>query len=699
MKASQVTALVLSWLFLIQQHAIANGSGASAASPVKQSVYAVAMESAQASNQAFDQEFEIRREHFTSGRQLLLEKGVPFNPDELLKPDWPKTLKKVLDTIPEMREVRRQTAPMKGVVMADTLYLPERSEISGDTVILTKYLVFEGKNPVIKGPHDLHIFPAQPVAVLGTSLAEILHQSPGLINVSVNGRSVLPSFSLIQHARHGWGHITFNTSGRDAEPAAKPMKRAPGLRGVSLNLGLPLFLQSQDTSGTTGQSGGAGVTPPQSANGDSPLKAADGTCGSLNGQGGGLAGDGAPGQNGGTGGQGGPGSNAGNITETVQDGDLNMYSFIANGGSGGLGGVGGSGGKGGDGGRGGDGGNGGVCNCVVGDGGDAGHGGNGGNGGNGVNGGIGGTGGNGGSINVSLPAGSPGATTSNSGGPGGRGGDAGAGGLGGNAGPAGNPGIGGVACGNQRQTGLPNFGGNPGNSGNPGTPGNFGPSGLPGPTPVVTTRTTSTSGGGSLSDGSCLGGGTRLTSSGGYTPDCSPIVVDTSGTGFHFTSPADGVFFDIRGDGKPIKLAWTAMGSDNAFLALPGSDGIVANGRQLFGNYTPQPPSSTPNGFAALAVYDQPDHGGNGDGVIDQNDQIFSLLRLWIDANHDGICQPEELHRLSDLGVLSISLQYTESDRVDQFGNFFRFTGKVNQNIPDQPGVGRKAYDVFLVAQ
>jgi hypothetical protein len=44
-----------------------------------------------------------------------------------------------------------------------------------------------------------------------------------------------------------------------------------------------------------------------------------------------------------------------------------------------------------------------------------------------------------------------------------------------------------------------------------------------------------------------------------------------------------------------------AHGADNAFLALPGSDGLVHDGKQLFGDFARQPPSTTPNGFAALA--------------------------------------------------------------------------------------------------
>jgi hypothetical protein len=157
--------------------------------------------------------------------------------------------------------------------------------------------------------------------------------------------------------------------------------------------------------------------------------------------------------------------------------------------------------------------------------------------------------------------------------------------------------------------------------------------------------------------------------------------------------------FDLDLKGGAGITAWTAVDSNNAFLALDrNGNGTIDDGSERFGDYTALLDGRTAsNGWEALAEFDKPKNGGNSDGVIDNRDSIFPLLRLWIDKNHNGISEPDELYTLPQLGIEAIHLDYEPSRREDRFGNLFRYRARVDGiDVATRARYSRWAWDVFF---
>ena len=183
----------------------------------------------------------------------------------------------------------------------------------------------------------------------------------------------------------------------------------------------------------------------------------------------------------------------------------------------------------------------------------------------------------------------------------------------------------------------------------------------------------------------------------------TPIVIDVVGNGFKLTDVNNGVNFNLYNnpDGGRERFSWTATDSDDGWLAFDrNQNGLIDNGRELFGNFTPQskpPDGEQRNGFLALGEYDKPGQGGNSDGLIDLRDSVFNSLKLWRDTNHNGVSELDELQSLSSLGITEIELDYKLSRRTDAHGNQFKYRAKVRDARGSQ--IGRWAWDVILVTQ
>jgi hypothetical protein len=150
-----------------------------------------------------------------------------------------------------------------------------------------------------------------------------------------------------------------------------------------------------------------------------------------------------------------------------------------------------------------------------------------------------------------------------------------------------------------------------------------------------------------------------------------PLVMDLSGDGIHTTTLADPVWFDIDGDGVIDRVAWTDPGSQDGFLWIDlNHDGKVDDGRELFGVGMVMPDGSKArDGFEALAMYDDARFGGNGDGIISAADEVWNRLRIWVDSNHNGTCDPGETHPIHEYHIDEIPLGAVIANSRDAAGN------------------------------
>jgi hypothetical protein len=171
----------------------------------------------------------------------------------------------------------------------------------------------------------------------------------------------------------------------------------------------------------------------------------------------------------------------------------------------------------------------------------------------------------------------------------------------------------------------------------------------------------------------------------------SPIVLDLDGDGVETTalskSMTGGTHFNLDAKGLAENTGW--VGKDDGLLVrdLDG-DSQITSGRELFGNHTlltqgTHAGQEAANGFEALQELDS-----NADGVVDAKDAAFATLRIWKDANGNGLTDAGELLTLVQAGVRSLRVTYTDNPNANadaqgnqhrQLGGFTKLDGSTQQ--------------------
>ncbi len=163
-----------------------------------------------------------------------------------------------------------------------------------------------------------------------------------------------------------------------------------------------------------------------------------------------------------------------------------------------------------------------------------------------------------------------------------------------------------------------------------------------------------------------------------------PLSLDLDGDGIETVGTNAGITFDFDGDGLKTGTGWVK--GDDGFLVLDrNGNGQIDNGGELFGVDTVKTNGQkASNGFDALKDFDS-----NGDGVFDAQDTQFANVKIWQDANQDGIAQAGELKTLAEHNIVAINLDSTASNHnsngnlISAVGSFVRGDGSegtVNAN-------------------
>lgn len=163
-------------------------------------------------SQAVKQHDAIRKKVFQPALDMLRKKQVPFDPKLLLHDQWREELKVAFEQMAELRNDVHAVSTMRGVYLAQTLFLPEQVELLGDTLILARELAPEDENSkiTISGAYSLVIFVIGNRKQYAAMRKGIQHRSGDFLQINVEAPcgivGIAPVLRQFTHCR-GLGFI------------------------------------------------------------------------------------------------------------------------------------------------------------------------------------------------------------------------------------------------------------------------------------------------------------------------------------------------------------------------------------------------------------------------------------------------------------------------------------------------------------
>ncbi len=143
-------------------------------------------------------------------------------------------------------------------------------------------------------------------------------------------------------------------------------------------------------------------------------------------------------------------------------------------------------------------------------------------------------------------------------------------------------------------------------------------------------------------------------------PYDDPVVLDLDGNGIKLSAYSSSTLrFNVDNDITASQEITGWVSSGDGLLAMDQNDnGKIDGANELVSEFflANAGTRTFTGGLAALAALDGSTLNGAKDGKLNANDNYWNQLKVWVDANSNGITDDGELKSLSELGITELNL-------------------------------------------